>query len=51
MEWDIAAANGVIHALAEPLRLPPPAAQLEQASGGGAERSGAFDPRAPPRPP
>ncbi|OXB72361.1 UNVERIFIED_CONTAM: hypothetical protein H355_005430 [Colinus virginianus] len=46
VEWDIAAANGVIHALAEPLRLPPPAAQLEQASGGGTELRPRF-PRAP----
>ena len=46
VEWDIAAANGVIHALAEPLRLPPPAVQLEQASGGGTERSAPAPPPA-----
>ncbi|XP_052535240.1 stabilin-1 [Tympanuchus pallidicinctus] len=40
VEWDIAAANGVIHALAEPLRLPPPAVQLEQV-GGGTRAAGA----------
>uniref|UniRef100_A0A8B9GLU5 Stabilin 1 n=1 Tax=Amazona collaria TaxID=241587 RepID=A0A8B9GLU5_9PSIT len=33
VEWDIIAFNGIIHAIAEPLRIPPPAVQLGQVSG------------------
>lgn len=32
VEWDIMASNGIIHAIAEPLRIPPPAVHISQAS-------------------
>uniref|UniRef100_A0A8B9GIG8 Stabilin 1 n=1 Tax=Amazona collaria TaxID=241587 RepID=A0A8B9GIG8_9PSIT len=38
VEWDIIAFNGIIHAIAEPLRIPPPAVQLGQVSGHQWER-------------
>jgi len=47
VEWDIVAFNGVIHVLAEPLRVPPPSVQLGQASVPG-PRPGGPAPRCPP---
>uniref|UniRef100_A0A8C6JBN5 Uncharacterized protein n=1 Tax=Melopsittacus undulatus TaxID=13146 RepID=A0A8C6JBN5_MELUD len=35
VEWDIIAFNGIIHAIAEPLRMPPPVVQLGQVSARG----------------
>uniref|UniRef100_A0A8B9VLL6 Stabilin 1 n=1 Tax=Anas zonorhyncha TaxID=75864 RepID=A0A8B9VLL6_9AVES len=32
VEWDIVASNGIIHAIAEPLRIPPPAVHVSQVS-------------------
>uniref|UniRef100_A0A8B9PAF4 Stabilin 1 n=1 Tax=Apteryx owenii TaxID=8824 RepID=A0A8B9PAF4_APTOW len=32
VEWDIIAFNGIIHAIAEPLRMPPPVVHLSQVS-------------------
>lgn len=34
VEWDIAAFNGIIHVIAEPLRIPPPVVHLGQVSLG-----------------
>ncbi|KAM6256750.1 stabilin-1 [Porphyrio hochstetteri] len=39
VEWDIMAFNGIIHALAEPLRMPPPVVPLVQVNG-AAQASG-----------
>ncbi|XP_075015285.1 stabilin-1 isoform X2 [Calonectris borealis] len=33
VEWDIVAFNGIIHAIAEPLRIPPPIVHLGQVNG------------------
>lgn len=33
VEWDIVASNGIIHAIAEPLRIPPPAVHVSQVNG------------------
>lgn len=35
VEWDIIAFNGIIHAIAEPLRIPPPIVHLGQVSARG----------------
>lgn len=43
VEWDIIAFNGIIHAIAEPLRIPPPVVHLGQVSvrGHGLGKKGA----------
>lgn len=38
VEWDIIAFNGIIHAIAEPLRIPPPVVHLGQVSVQGHEQ-------------
>lgn len=38
VEWDILAFNGIIHAIAEPLRIPPPTVHLGQVSVPGHPR-------------